>query len=117
MSFLFGGRPPPTSAEKIAAAETEIEMVSDMYNRFVASLSSTAVRIINLTCAMECRLVRSCTKKCIPPDYRESDLNKGESVCLDRCVAKFFDVNVKVSEKMQGEAAGRTGGGGMGFGM
>jgi len=35
MSFLFGGgRPQPTSAEKIAAAETEVEMVSDMFNRY-----------------------------------------------------------------------------------
>jgi mitochondrial import inner membrane translocase subunit TIM10 len=60
-------------------------------------------------------LTQSCTKKCIPPDYREGDLNKGESVCLDRCVAKFFEVNIKVSEKMQGEAAGKQGG--MGFGV
>jgi len=92
MSFLFGGAPKqPTSAEKIAAAETEIEMVSDMFNR----------------------LTQSCTKKCIPADYREGDLNKGESVCLDRCVSKFFEVNMKVSEKMQNDAAGRSGGGGM----
>jgi len=95
MSFLFGGQPKLSSAEKIAAAETEVEMVSDMFNR----------------------LTQSCTKKCIPPDYREADLNKGESVCLDRCVSKFFEVNVKVSEKMQGEAAGRQGGGMGGFGM
>ncbi|KAK5015898.1 protein transporter tim10 [Cryomyces antarcticus] len=98
MSFLFGGaRPQPSSAEKIAAAETEIEMVSDMFNR----------------------LVSSCTKKCLPPTYAEADLNKGESVCLDRCVSKFFDVNVKVSEKMQGEAGQRQGGaaGGGGGGM
>ncbi|KAK4951635.1 protein transporter tim10 [Elasticomyces elasticus] len=100
MSFLFGQRPQPSSAEKIAAAESEIEMVSDMYNR----------------------LVETCTRKCIPPTYREADLNKGESVCLDRCVAKFFEVNVKVSEKMQGEAAttsraGGAGGMGGGFGM
>lgn len=34
MSYLFGnGRPQPSSAEKIAAAETEIDMVSDMFNR------------------------------------------------------------------------------------
>ncbi|KAF6226539.1 hypothetical protein HO133_009405 [Letharia lupina] len=98
MSFLFGGRPQLSSAEKIAAAETEVEMVSDMFNR----------------------LSQSCTAKCIPPEYREPDLNKGESVCLDRCVSKFFEVNLKVSEKMQGEAAqkGGAGGGGMGgFGM
>ncbi|MCJ1384737.1 protein transporter tim10 [Xylographa soralifera] len=96
MSFLFGGRPQLSSAEKIAAAETEIEMVSDMFNR----------------------LTQSCAKKCIPPDYREGDLNKGESVCLDRCVSKFFEVNMKVSEKMQNEAAGKQGiSGGIGYGM
>ncbi|KAM0719857.1 hypothetical protein Q7P37_003992 [Cladosporium fusiforme] len=90
MSFLFGGgRPQPSSAEKIAAAEAEIEMVSGMFNQ----------------------LVDTCTKKCIPPQYREGELNKGESVCLDRCVSKFFEVNVKVSEKMQGEAAAKQGGG------
>lgn len=60
------------------------------------------------------RLVDTCTKKCIPPQYREADLNKGESVCLDRCVSKFFEVNVKVSEKMQGEAAAKQGGGMLG---
>lgn len=42
------------------------------------------------------RLTQSCYKKCIPPNYQESELNKGESVCLDRCVSKFFDVNNKV---------------------
>ncbi|OGM39702.1 import inner membrane translocase subunit tim10, partial [Aspergillus bombycis] len=94
MSFLFGGAPKMSSAEKIAAAETEVEMISDMFNR----------------------LTESCTKKCIPNDYREGDLNKGESVCLDRCVSKFFEVNIKVSEKMQGEAANKQGGG-MGFSM
>ena len=62
------------------------------------------------------RLTSSCLKKCIPADYREAELNKAESVCLDRCVAKFFEVNMKVSEKMQGEAAMRQGGGGGGGG-
>ena len=65
-----------------------------------------------------CSLTQSCAKKCIPADYREGDLNKGESVCLDRCVSKFFEVNLKVSEKMQNEAAGKQGmSGGMGYGM
>ena len=62
------------------------------------------------------RLSESCYKKCIPADYREADLNKGESGCLDRCVGKFFEVNIKVSEKMQGEAAMKQGGGGGGAG-
>jgi hypothetical protein len=39
MSFLLGGgRSQVSSAEKIAAAETEIEMVSDMFSRYVASV-------------------------------------------------------------------------------
>jgi import inner membrane translocase subunit TIM10 len=69
-----------------------------------------------LTRRSSSRLTESCTKKCIPSDYREGELNKGESVCLDRCVGKFFEVNIKVSEKMQGEAAGKQGGG-IGMGM
>lgn len=34
MSFLFGGRPQLSSAEKVAQAELEVEMVSDMLNRY-----------------------------------------------------------------------------------
>lgn len=54
-------------------------------------------------------------KKCIPRDYREGDLNKGESVCIDRCAAKFFDVQMKVSDLLQAEAAAKGAGMG-GFG-
>ncbi|KAJ5183397.1 mitochondrial import inner membrane translocase subunit tim10 [Penicillium capsulatum] len=93
MSFLFGGQPKMSSEMKIAQAEMEVDMISDMFTR----------------------LTESCSKKCIPNEYREGDLNKGESVCLDRCVSKFFDVNMKVSEKMQGDAASKQGG--AGFGM
>ncbi|OAL35738.1 mitochondrial import inner membrane translocase subunit tim10 [Fonsecaea nubica] len=129
MSFLFGGgRPQPTSAEKIAAAENEVEMVSDMFNRYACNLVAGCISF-NLfeetsghlplmdSPLTTPRLTQSCLKKCIPADYREGDLNKAESVCLDRCVAKFFEVNMKVSEKMQGEAAMRQGGGGGGGGM
>ena len=35
MSFsMFGSRPQPSSAEKIAAAEAEIEMINGMVNRY-----------------------------------------------------------------------------------
>ena len=125
MSFLFGGgRPQPSSAEKIAAAEAEIEMVSDMFNRYVLVYECTIpcpyfCKSLSKRADLILRLTQSCAKKCIPADYREADLNKGESVCLDRCVSKFFEVNMKVSEKMQNDAAGRQGmgAGGMGFGM
>jgi hypothetical protein len=38
MSFLFGGRPQLSSEQKIAAAETEVEMVSDLFNRYVIKM-------------------------------------------------------------------------------
>jgi import inner membrane translocase subunit TIM10 len=62
-------------------------------------------------------LQKSCQLKCVPTDYREGELNKGESVCLDRCTAKFLDTSMKVSEIMQqqGQAMGAQGGGSSGL--
>lgn len=57
-------------------------------------------------------LQKSCQKKCIPTDYREGELNKGESVCLDRCTAKFLDTSMKVSEIMQQQGGAQQGAGG-----
>ena len=34
--------------------------------------------------------MKGCQTKCIPDEYAEADLNKGETVCIDRCVAKFM---------------------------
>ncbi|CAN6629835.1 mitochondrial import inner membrane translocase subunit Tim10p [Trichomonascus vanleenenianus] len=83
MSFLgLGGNPAAAGGVnqlKIQAAEAELDMVSDMFNR----------------------LVDSCHQKCITANYPEGDLNKTESLCLDRCVSKYFEVNGKVGEHMQ----------------
>ncbi|CAD6886580.1 unnamed protein product [Tilletia controversa] len=85
---------------QVEAATAELDMITDVFNR----------------------LVSSCHSKCVGKTYHEADLNKGESVCIDRCVAKFFTVNAKVGERMQavgGQAAaggGAAGGGGSFFG-
>jgi import inner membrane translocase subunit TIM10 len=44
--------------------------------------------------------------------YAEGELLKGEAVCIDRCSAKFFEVNKVVGERMQtmGGTAQATGG-------
>lgn len=79
MSFLgLGGQNPngPSNPQKLLAAEAELDMVTDMFNR----------------------LVESCHEKCIKADYSSGDLNANEGLCLDRCVAKYFDVNTKVGE-------------------
>ncbi|KAG6121046.1 protein transporter tim10 [Claviceps humidiphila] len=94
MSFFGIGRQQPTSEQKLAAVEGEMRMMADTYNR----------------------LQKTCQKKCISTDYREAELNKGESVCLDRCTAKFLDTSMKVSEIMQqqGQAMGGGASGGNG---
>ena len=34
--------------------------------------------------------------QCIAPKYREADLQKGEAVCIDRCVAKYLDIHERI---------------------
>ncbi|XP_069759073.1 mitochondrial import inner membrane translocase subunit Tim10 [Narcine bancroftii] len=46
------------------------------------------------------RMTRSCHRKCVPPNYKDPDLSKGESVCLDRCVAKYLDVHERLGRKL-----------------
>lgn len=82
-------------------------MVTDIFNRIV-----TYARLrIHLYSTVLRSLFSSCHAKCISPRYAEGDLNKGESVCIDRCVAKYFEVNKKVGEKLQtaGANAQQTG--------
>ncbi|XP_006454789.1 hypothetical protein AGABI2DRAFT_133452 [Agaricus bisporus var. bisporus H97] len=96
MSFLGGGRSAPTNGnvngEKIEMAITELDTVTDFFNR----------------------MVQSCHAKCISPRYADADLNKGESVCIDRCVAKFNDVQKKVGEKLQNRGQSNAAPGGFG---
>lgn len=48
-----------------------------------------------------CRMTESCQKKCVPPkNYSDSELTKAESVCIDRCVAKFMDVHDRIGKKL-----------------
>jgi import inner membrane translocase subunit TIM10 len=42
----------------------------------------------------------ACQKKCVPPKYKDAELNKGEAVCLDRCVAKYLDVHDRIGKKL-----------------
>ncbi|KAG2207674.1 mitochondrial import inner membrane translocase subunit tim10 [Mucor mucedo] len=83
MSFFGGGnmqaQQQTINPQNIAMAEQELEMVTDLFNR----------------------IADSCHKKCISKEYVQADLSQGEAVCIDRCVAKFLDVNSKVGEKMQ----------------
>ncbi|KAL2731080.1 mitochondrial import inner membrane translocase subunit Tim10 [Vespula squamosa] len=70
---------PQLDEEKLKLVQDlEIEMMSDMYNRMTSA----------------------CHRKCIPPKYIEPELGKGESICLDRCVAKYLDVHERIGKKL-----------------
>ena len=83
-----------------AYANLEIEMMTDLYNRFVSHYNEDAWNIIWCIVWYELRLSRGCHKKCIPPNYHEGELSKGEAVCLDRCVAKFLEVHDRIGKKL-----------------
>lgn len=42
-----------------------------------------------------------CQKKCIPTDYHDGELSKAEGVCVDRCFAKFSEIEEHVGKKFQ----------------
>lgn len=67
----------PMKAQQLAA-ELEVEMMADMYNR----------------------MTNACHRKCVPPHYKEAELSKGEAVCLDRCVAKYLDLHERLGRKL-----------------
>lgn len=46
-------------------------------------------------------MLKTCRQKCIQPRYSEEDLAKGEMVCVDRCVAKFFRSNLVVGDYLR----------------
>jgi len=74
----MAGMPPLDMSKLQLVQELEIEMMSDMYNRMTAA----------------------CHKKCIPPKYKDAELGKGESVCLDRCIAKYLDIHERIGKKL-----------------
>ena len=46
------------------------------------------------------RMSGTCQKKCVPARYKDAELNKGEAVCLDRCVAKYMDIHDRIGKKL-----------------
>lgn len=99
MSFFgFGSRPPPTSAEKLAMAELEMDIMGHMMNKYIKFFPAPAgLLAFYLKLTNSFRLADTCFKKCVNSDYKETELNKGESVCLDRCVNKFVEAFQKVA--------------------
>lgn len=75
---MAAGLPPLDAAKLQLVQDLEIEMMSDMYTRMTSA----------------------CHRKCVAPKYSEAELGKGESVCVDRCVAKYLDIHERVGKKL-----------------
>ncbi|KAI0988285.1 hypothetical protein GJ496_011272 [Pomphorhynchus laevis] len=60
------------------AGNLEMEMMQDMYSRMTGC----------------------CHRKCIGSTYKDSELTKGESICLDRCVAKYLEIYDRVGKTL-----------------
>jgi len=65
--------------DNIEAMEQQMDSVTDLYNL----------------------LTRSCVAKCSTALAQEGNLRIRETVCLDRCVAKFFAANDAISNVMK----------------
>ncbi|KAJ2498431.1 protein transporter tim10 [Coemansia sp. RSA 1972] len=74
----MGGQAQMDPNAQLMAAEQEMEMVTTMFEH----------------------LNELCYKKCLIQRYSDEELTKAESVCIDRCAAKYFQVNREVSDKL-----------------
>jgi hypothetical protein len=45
--------------------------------------------------------MEACQEKCIPNNYHDPDLNKGEQKCIDRCVEKYMSIQAMMGERMK----------------
>ncbi|KAI9487749.1 MAG: hypothetical protein EXX96DRAFT_475364 [Benjaminiella poitrasii] len=53
-------------------------------------------------------IMAACREKCIPNNYHEPDLNKGEQKCIDRCVVKYRSIQSMIGERMKDMAPTTT---------
>lgn len=97
MAGWFGGSSSNAAkpdSQAAAAIEQQIEMMDVVfmkYSRYTRLRSSNFIR----------RAVDHCGRNCVPATYKEGDLNKGESVCIKRCVDKFFATLEIVGQELQ----------------
>ena len=50
--------------------------------------------------AMYNRMTSAYHRKCMPPHYKEAELSKGESVCLDWYASKYLDIHERMGKKL-----------------
>ncbi|EDO14989.1 hypothetical protein Kpol_376p2 [Vanderwaltozyma polyspora DSM 70294] len=86
MSYFFnpsGGQ--EVSEERLKVAEVQFDAMNQTFNN----------------------ILKGCLEKCIPHEgYGETELNKGEMECIDRCVAKLHYSNRLIGAYAQTQGFG-----------
>ncbi|KAI0228856.1 protein transporter tim10 [Massospora cicadina] len=77
MSWLYGS----SSKLDMEAVEKEYNMVNELFQR----------------------VQTTCRTKCIPAQYTQPEITKGESTCLDRCVQKYIQTATKIAIESRGD--------------
>ncbi|PHT37595.1 Mitochondrial import inner membrane translocase subunit TIM10 [Capsicum baccatum] len=67
----------------MAAAPTEMDR---------EQIFSMAEKEMEYRVEMFNKLTHTCFQKCVESKYKDSELNMGENSCIDRCVAKYWQV-------------------------
>lgn len=66
------------------------------------SIELPAKKMMKLNQAFLKEMQHNCFKICIPK-RSDGELNSGEKLCLDRCVAKYYETNDLFSQYLIGE--------------
>ena len=71
--------------------------------RFRGSIEATLLHFNTYSYSCLFSLIKNCKAKCLFPENYPSmgDLNKGESVCIDRCINKYFSVLELTSKELE----------------
>lgn len=56
---------------------------------------------IEMMDVMYMSLIDQCKTKCFGKEiYTDGELNKGQSVCIDRCVSKYFSMFERINQQL-----------------
>merc|ERR1712228_228742 len=78
--------------------ESDFDCLTELKNTKMSDQSLAQALEAEAMADMFNKMVESCHNKCIGTNYPEGELNKAESVCVDRCSSKFMEMHDKIGQ-------------------
>ncbi|XP_074273993.1 mitochondrial import inner membrane translocase subunit TIM10-like isoform X4 [Silene latifolia] len=85
----------PSTPEKQKVEMADSNLFSSLENEKVIG---TALSEMEYRVQLFNTLSHTCFSKCVDRRYKEGELNLGETTCVNRCVAKYYQVNNMVGQ-------------------